>query len=218
MNARQTAWDRLTALPPVLTLPLLCRSQEWTAEQASVYVARWVKKGLLTLAGPRTGVYFNHVADPEAPANHRVSALLTIHPTAMLAGESVLHGAGWTTQTPTAVSVAVLARPTLPQVDGFTLLPRPRRWFLAQHAHRVAPEEAAWSTHGLFSLPPALALLDAYADARAWHPDPDDLDVDEAGRAEVVRWAHEGRGALPEPLRQAWGLATVAAPRRGLSR
>lgn len=214
MNGRQTAWDRLASLPAVITLPMLCRSQNWSCEQASVYVARWVKKGMLSLSGPRTGVYFNHVADPDAAANHRSAALLAIHPTAILAGESVLHAAGWTTQTPTSVSVAVLARPTLPLVDGFSLMPRPRRWFMAQHFHRVAPEKAEWNTHGLPSLSPAAALLDLYADPRAWHPDPDDLEVDDNARDAVVRVADRDGFILPSPLLDAWNIKHPSSSRR----
>lgn len=215
MSPRQTGWERLAALPAVVTLPMLCRSQGWTPEHASVYVARWAKKGLLERTGPRTGVYFNRVADPDATAHHRVAALLAVHPTAVLAGESVLHAAGWTTQTPTAVSVAVLARPTLPQIDGFVLMPRPRRWFVAQHPYRVDPEQASWNTHGLPSLPPSLALLDAYADPRAWHPDPDDLDVDDAGRAEVAHLLRRGTWEAPAALQEAWNFASAPVrPRR----
>lgn len=208
---RRSGFSRLRALPEVITMPLLCRSEGWDAAQASVYIANWQKQGLLQRAGPRTGIYYNLSGGPFRD-EMRFVALRTLYPSATLIGESVLHAAGWITQIPQSQSVAVLARPSFAQLDGFNLHPRPRRWFRQHSDAFVAPEQADFSTYGLKALPPERALLDLYADPKAWHPDPDDLYLEDEHLEAIAKAVAEGAGVAPPELASL--LPTSAAPRK----
>jgi hypothetical protein len=86
-----------------------------------------------------------------------------LYPSAVLSGESVLHNAGWMTPIPANVSVAVLSRRSYAKLDGFEITGRPKSWFLRVHPSIVAPYQAEFSTYGMRTLPPALALADLYA-------------------------------------------------------
>ena len=106
------------------------------------------------------------------------------YPNALMVGESVLHAAGWITQIPSTLQVAVektSLRRSYKQHDGFTLLPRPLAWFARAHPHVLSPQKAKFNTYGLHTVPPDFALADLYATPGAWHPDADDLDIPEAG-------------------------------------
>jgi hypothetical protein len=92
-----------------------------------------------------------------------------------LCGESVLHAAGWITQIPAQLSVAVLSRPSYVSLHGFDIRGRTLSWFRRIHPLLdPAPEKRIY---GLRALSPALALADLYADPGGWHPDPDDLHI-----------------------------------------
>jgi hypothetical protein len=195
-QARRSGFSRLRNLPEVLTMPFICRSEGWSAAQASVYIANWQKQGFLRRAGPRSGIYYNLVTFPFHD-EMRFVALRTLYPSAILMGESVLHAAGWITQIPQSQSVAVLTRPSFAKLDGFILHPRPLRWF-RQHADAlVSPDLAEFSTYGLKALPPEHALLDLYSDPQAWHPDPDDLHLESEHLAAIASAAEAAAGSLP---------------------
>jgi len=53
------------------------------------------------------------------------------------------------------------------------------------------------------ALPPALALVDLYGDIKAWHPDPDDLDVPPDQVSKVLTGSERLRTPLPKSLRDA---------------
>jgi hypothetical protein len=53
------------------------------------------------------------------------------------------------------------------------------------------------------ALPPALALVDLYGDPKAWHPDPDDLDLSPDQAEKVLLESERLRIPLPEQLRDA---------------
>jgi hypothetical protein len=172
--------------PEVLSLPWICRQADWTPARASVYIARWQQQGFLAKAGPRTGLYFNLIKSAgDITTAMRVEALRLAHPTAVLIGESVLHANAWITQVPQALSVAVLSARAPAQMEGFTLHHRPRRWYITEQPHLVKPQDADWSTYGLKAVPPARALIDLYRDPKAWHPDPDDLDLDASAQVGI---------------------------------
>jgi hypothetical protein len=97
------------------------------------------------------------------------------YPSVVLMGESVLHEAGWITQIPAQLSVAVLSRRSYVSFHGFEIHGRPLSWF--KKVHSFIDPEAQKRVYNLRALPPAIALADLYADAAGWHPDPDDLDI-----------------------------------------
>jgi hypothetical protein len=97
------------------------------------------------------------------------------YPSAILCGESVLHAAGWITQIPRQLSVAVLSRPSYVSLHGFDIRGRPLSWF--RRIHLLVDPSVEKRVYGLRALTPAVALADLYGDPKAWHPDPDDLDI-----------------------------------------
>lgn len=185
-QANKSSVERLRELPEVFTLAAVASLGAMSKKAATVYLARWTSAGLAEASGPRSGVYFNLIKRPEITGEMRLKALLSTYPSAVLIGESVLHGAGWTTQIPRKVSVAVISRKTYAQVNGFEVSGRPLSWFRKVHGELLAPAEAEFPTYGLRTLPPALALADLYGTRGAWHPDPDDLDIDDAQMEEVM--------------------------------
>jgi hypothetical protein len=147
------------------------------------YLTRWKAKAWVEQAGPRSGIYFNLLANPLAASEHRVGALLMAYPSAMLMGESVLHAAGWITQIPQQIHVAVEKRRSYVQLSGIALHPKPLDWFKTVAV--LQPTQAKFNTYGLRSLPPAWALADLWANPLAWHPDADDVEIPDGCQAQV---------------------------------
>lgn len=176
---RESALSRVRKLPDIFTLATLMSMMEWDAKEAAVYLLRWKKAGLVESAGDRLPIYFNKLKIDQVDSSHRIRVLQHVYPTATLMGASVLHANLWTTQIPYSLHVAILRRDSYVAVDGFTLHPRTKAWFKKVHDNLVSPETAEFSTYGLRALPPALALADLFGDPNAWHPDPDDLDLDD---------------------------------------
>ena len=213
-DPRVAGTQRLREWPEVLSQAWLCQKTGWSPQQVAVYVNRWQQQGWLQRAGPRLGLYYNLLTSGgEVTGDMRLKALLTAQPTALLMGESVLHANAWTTQAPQSLSVAVLGSRTPALIDGFTLHPRPKTWYRAHQPCRVSPAEVVWPTYGLRALPPAQALVDLYADSQAWHPDPDDLDLDDEALA-ALRALSGNREGWPEWLSERVGTGSPAPPRR----
>ncbi len=168
--SRQNARDSLMALPAVFSLPMLQACLGGDASKAAIYATRWHTRGLLKRAGPRLGIYYNRVRDPQGSQASRPEAARLAFPSAVLTGSTVLHDAGWTTQIPQVMEVAVLARRSYPAVDGLSFHGRTRAWYGQVHD---------WIIRGgvVPALKPAMALADAWADPELWHPDPDDLEA-----------------------------------------
>jgi hypothetical protein len=166
---------RLRELPEAFTFAGFCKLNRFSNNVAAVCLRRWKEKGLIEPAGDRAGIYFNKLRAPEVDSSLRVAALLFEYPSAILCGESVLHAAGWITQIPAQISVAVLSRPSYVSLHGFDIRGRPLSWF--RKVHPLVDTSVEKQVYGLRALPPALALADLYADPNAWHPDPDDLDI-----------------------------------------
>jgi hypothetical protein len=171
--------DRLLELPDVFSVAVLSRVMNIAKPAALVYLSRWSQRRWVAPAGPRTGIYFNLVRLPKAESELRTEALRMRYPSATLCGASVLHAAGWTTQIPANMHVAIEARRTYAQFTEFELHPRPLEWFrVAQADHALlAATAASFSSYGLRTLSPAWALADLMETKGAWHPDPDDLDI-----------------------------------------
>jgi hypothetical protein len=179
-----SAIDRLRSLPEAFTYMGFRRLTGLSENAASVCLHRWKKKGLIEPAGERAGIYFNKLRNPEPDSLLRIEALLHEYPSAVLCAESVLHAAGWITQIPAQLSVAVLRRPTYVSFHGFEIHGRPLSWFKAVHRELNAPQNER--VYGMRALPAALALADLYGDPGAWHPEPDDLDIPAGQVSEVL--------------------------------
>jgi hypothetical protein len=124
-------------------------------------------RDLVLPTGPRTGVYFNLISDTSAPQTHFEEAIATLFPSAVVVGASVLHGAGWITQIPSQLDVAVLRRRTFPAVNGVVLHPRTIFWYRLVHS-RLDPTEG----QAVPRLDPAFALADALKYGDGWLPNP----------------------------------------------
>ena len=178
-----SALTRLRELPEAFTFAGFCKLNRFSNNAASVCLRRWKEKGLIEPAGARAKIYFNKLRSPQVDSTLRVAALLFEYPSAILCGESVLHAAGWITQIPAQLSVAVLSRPSYVSLRLFDIRGRPLSWF--QKIHPLLDLAAEKRVYGLRALPPALALADLYADRDGWHPDPDDLDIPDHDRGSV---------------------------------
>jgi hypothetical protein len=194
-RARRSSIEVLRALPEVFDLSTLCRMANLERDVAKSYVSRWAKVDYVRSAGPRAGIYFNLVKAPDAARRRSVDALRMAYPSAVLVGASVLHAAGWTTQIPSRMTVAVHTRPTLMALDAFDLSGRKRTWYAAAHPDLTTDKD--FSTYGLRALSPAFALADLHAQPKSWRPDPDDLDLEDADWDEVRRAF--GTLSIPEP-------------------
>jgi hypothetical protein len=208
-----SAVDRLRHLPEAFTFTGFRRLTGLSEQAAAVCLHRWKKRDLIEPAGDRAGIYFNKLKCPQPDASIRVEAVLFEYPSATLVGESVLHAAGWITQIPARLTVAVLRRPTYVSFRGFEIRGRPLTWFKAVHGAVSAPANPR--VYGMRSLPPALALADLYADPKGWHPDPDDLDIPADRLSEVAAACERLRVRLPAPLSEAIGLGAGLGSRPG---
>lgn len=196
-----SAIERLRSLPEAFTFAGFRRLTGFSEQAAAVCLHRWKAKDLIEPAGDRAGIYFNKLKCPEPDAAIRVQALLFEYPSAILVGESVLHAAGWITQIPARLTVAVLRRPTYVSFRGFEIRGRRLAWFKAVHA--VIDSAASERVYGMRALTPAFALVDLYADAKAWHPDPDDLDIPADQHSELLSACEQLRIPIPAALSRA---------------
>jgi hypothetical protein len=179
-----SALSRLRELPEAFTFAGFCKLSHFSNNAASVCLRRWKEKGLIEPAGERAKIYFNKLRSPQVDSTLRVAALLFEYPSAILCDESVLHAAGWITQIPAQLSVAVLSRPSYVSMHGFDIRGRPLSWF--RKIHPLMEPSAEKRVYGLRALPPALALASLYADRDGWHPDPDDLDIPDRDHDSVL--------------------------------
>jgi len=182
---RRSPVEVLRNLPEVFDISTMCRMTGLERGIARTYLSRWARAGLVAPAGPRAGIHFNLIRAPDAPGKRAVDALRMAYPSAVLVGASVLHAAGWITQIPRRLTVAVATRPSLASLDGFDVSGRTRVWYASVHADLVADKD--YATYGLRALSPAMALADLHARPRDWCPDPDDLDLDDGAWNEVRR-------------------------------
>lgn len=168
-----SAFDRLASLPEVFTGGELTVLFGWKSGIASTYLANWRKAGLVQSLGGRSDVHMNLVR------NRQVNPELAVrraYPQAVKVGLDVLREAGWTTQIPRVIELAVPLSSTVYALEGFEISTRTPKWFA-----RVAPGMGRVS-QGVDRLRPAWALADMVAraqDARvrgAWLLDPEDLD------------------------------------------
>lgn len=203
-----SAVDRLRNLPEAFTFAAFRRLTGFSDQAAAVCLHRWKRKDLIEPAGDRAGIYFNKLKCAEPDASLRMQALHFEYPSATLIGESVLHAAGWITQIPARLTVAVLRRPTYVSFRGFEIRGRPLTWFKA--VHRVINDPSCERVYGMRALPPAFALADLYCDSKGWHPDPDDLDIPDDQLNQLVFACDRLGVRLPASLRNGVGLGASA--------
>ncbi|MCE6958264.1 hypothetical protein LAZ40_04240 [Cereibacter sphaeroides] len=178
-SQRTRSLDRLKELNPVFTVGTLGQLFGMPPGVASTYIARWKELGLVASLGERTGIHFNLLKDPAGPRDRRQEAIAYLLPGARIIGASALHAAGWTTQYPRRLEIAVPPRRTLPAIPDVDISQRPKIWF------STAGRELLRDGH-IPVLAPAEALADAWKTG-LWRPDPDELEWDEIDREAVSR-------------------------------
>jgi hypothetical protein len=163
-----SALTRLRELPEAFTFAGFCKLNRFSNNAASVCLRRWKEKGLIEPAGERAKIYFNKLRSRQIDSALRVAALLFEYPSAILCGESVLHAAGWITQIPAQLSVAVLSRPSYVSLHGFDIRGRPITWF--RKIHPLLEPTTEKRVYGLRALPPPLPLARLYISLRIYSP------------------------------------------------
>ena len=167
---RIPAHKRLRDLPEAFTTKTLAAHLGGDEKLASVYLFRWRKEGLISSIGPRAGLHFNLIRNPNAAEDLRMEAIAYLFPGAMIAGVSAVHAFGWTTQIPRSLEILSPSRRSFPEIDGCTIAARSLTWFRTARSHiaRTGPVP---------TVAPAFALADLWA-AGGWRPDPDDIEWD----------------------------------------
>ncbi len=179
-----SAVSRLASLPQVFTGGELAVLFGWKSAICSSYLASWRKAGLIRSLGGRSDVHMNLVVNRQV--NPEV-ALRRVFAQAVGVGVDVLRAAGWTTQIPSSIEVAVPIGSASYAVEGFVISTRPVKWFerVALGIEKVQ--------QGIDRLHPAWALADMLARAQdrrvrnAWLLDPEDLDLTSV-RADKETW------------------------------
>lgn len=187
--------QRLMDMPACFSGNDFMRLSGLSPQSASVALSKLKAKGLIDTAGIRSGIYFNLVADRNARENCKIEALLRIYPSAVLIAESVLHAAGWITQIPSLIHVAVLERLSYQSLDGFLIEGKSKDWYRNIHPELLDEKTATFPTYGLKALPPAIALMDMVRAGVVMEPD--DLDIPEESQSEVVDVFKNNQVRLP---------------------
>jgi len=169
--------SRLSELPEAFTHTRLQQQFGWSLAQSNVYLARWKEKGLIKSAGPRAGVYFNLLKNPNSPEDRKIEAISHLYPSSTLSGASVLHALGWSTQVPHFLHVATLKQRSFVKMDGVEWKPRSKADYLGWHAWQTQEGRPKETIYGLPSLCPILAIVDAWKYNDQWKPDADDIDL-----------------------------------------
>jgi hypothetical protein len=166
--------DRLATLPDVFTGGDLTVLFGWKSAICSNYLAVWRKAKLIKSLGGRSDVHMNLLRNrqinPEA-------ALRRALPRAIKVGVDILREAGWTTQIPNQIDVAVPPMSPLYNLVDFVITTRTEKWFQC-----VVPGTES-VPQGIDRLHPAWALADMIARAEdrrvrhAWLLDPEDIDL-----------------------------------------
>lgn len=166
--------DRLTALPEIFTGSDLTVLFGWKSVICSNYLAVWRKAGLIKSLGGRADVHMNLLRNRQI--NPEV-ALRRVFPRAVKVGVDLLREAGWTTQIPNRIDVAIPRTSSLYHLVDFAITTRTEKWFQC-----TAPGTEKVS-QGIDRLNPAWALADMIAragDNRVRHAfllDPEDIDL-----------------------------------------
>lgn len=172
-------YKRLLEMPEVMTSNTIEAMLQMSAKATSVYIKRWRDAGLISSLGERAGVHFNLVRNPNGPEERFYDAVKLLFPEAIISGASAIHAAGWTTQIPRSLEIAILNRPSVPSIPGLDIQMRPRRWFTKVH-------DSLTREGTLPALAPAHALADSWK-RETWQPDPDEIEWDEVDAGTLRR-------------------------------
>lgn len=200
-----SAIERLNSLPEVFTGSELTVIFGWKSTIASNYIANWKRSGLIKSLGGRSDIHMNLIKNPSVS---KELALRRAYPHAVKIGLDVLRQAGWTTQIPSSIEIAVPKLSTIYEIEGVTISFRPDSWF------SVVKSGIIYSDEGIDQLKPAWALVDMIARAsdkrvsNAWILDPDDLDIDEVAKSKDIPKALECFG-MPKDLLKDDGYETL---------
>lgn len=174
----------LTKLPEVFDLRDLQIATGVDRKHASQMCWRWSKKSFVSAFSE--GVYFNLIADRKAPSKFVGTAINKVSSSYKLViGVNSLNAAGWTTQMPRIIELAVPVdrnHRTFKQMEGVVIAPRSLDWF-----RKVLPVSKDRGAADQLMIPAAYALVDSFMDGLAatkttagasiWHPDPDDISI-----------------------------------------
>lgn len=199
-TSRVSAIDRLGSLPDVFDLQLFHLATNIDKASAKVMLSRWASKGYIELAGPRAGIYFKRLGSTMDRSEQVLSAVRLFYPSATWCGASVLHRAGWATQIPRQMHIAIEARPSLVQLNDVVFYERNLDWFKAVH-EASGFEKQPPAAGAIRSLKPEWALADMQVHQDGWVPDEDDLDLPDGAGAKVAL-AIETLEALSAPAEQ----------------
>ena len=214
-GSRISVIERLLPMPEVFDLGMFVMASGLDKESAKVNLSRWASKGYIEMAGPKAGIYYRRLAATMGASEQIEAAVRMLYPSATICGPSVLHRAGWTTQIPQQLHVAIETRPSVAQLFNVVLYERPIEWFRAIHQNRGFEAEVGIQPSGLpaglRALKPAWALADMYSARDGWVPDDDDLDIPEsvavdrelARAKEVLSPEAECAPAAPRPRSRA---------------
>lgn len=207
--------DILMKLPPVFDLRELQIVAGIDRKHASQMCWRLSNRDLI--APFAEGIYFNLLADRNASKTQIGQAInRTVSTYKIAIGASALNKAGWTTQMPRVLELALPVdrkHRTFKKMAGVVAAPRSVRWFRSMLA--VSTNDGP---NGLPVLPPAYALVDCFIDRQAflalgreerktegsiWHPDPDDISIPddpEQAFSEIMKAAEVLEAPLDELL------------------
>jgi len=197
-NTRRDAVSSLQSLPAVFDI----RDMEVLLGMDRGYIKnrihRWSERNMIVPLGPKAGVYFNLVVDPNGPQTRIKESLDKLLGRAFVGiGAMSLHQYGWLPNQPQqkeiAVPVSASVR-TIPKMNGIIAAGRLRGWF-----HAVLPK-ASESVDGIRIAPPEFALVEAIKSEGSeglWNPSPSDIVIpDDIHPAEAVRRIEEAAVAL----------------------
>lgn len=198
------AAERLLELPDIFTTSEYCTLTRQAPATASVMLSRYAGRGLIERLSNRSDVFANRVQGASRQTHLR-PMLARVIPGALVTGLSALYEAGWTTQRPTSLHVAVAIRSPgwRHDIPGVTKHSRSASWFAALGYADGGIEGAL--NQPLATLKPHWALADLLNRGQA--PDPDDLEVD------LIEDYEEAIQAL-QTLLPARSVTAKPAPRR----
>ena len=180
MRKNQPSYRRALAMPSVFSSrQFQIANPDVAGTELHTMLSRMRRAGFIADVGPRSGLFYNLAKHPDGIDALRPQALLRLYPSAVVFGAQVLFEAGWITQIPEVIDVAVnpLQRADrLKAVDGFRLHARPVSWFKTAHRHLSKQSNG----DGLPRLTPLYALrelVSAGPSGGLWVPGRDDLDV-----------------------------------------
>ena len=223
-----SAIDRLRALPEIFRGGEVTVLFQWTSKKASHYLYLWKQRGLIEPLGGHSDVFVNLLANPRPDWSR---ALQMAMPSAVVVGVEALRRAGWITQIPGMMDVAVEAGSRVFATNRFSVTTRTKSWFRTTATACEGDRTLAPPT-----LRPAWALADLFRQASlgssgATHApmnwcgtglQPDDIEWYEIGPDDQSDWAQarrQWRLAAPADLRSLScdprGLAKTHASGRG---